>query len=315
MTAAGASAGGSAGASAQAAPDASGIYDLGYQRYHGPRLGRRHAVRTLYRDALRASFGLGRPGRAKVVPFALAGLTAIPAIVTLGVVALANRFGAGGAVDQLSPIRFATYYTFVGQLLFLFCAAQGPELLGRDQRHSVLTLYFSRSIRRADYALAKLAALASALLLVQLFPQVILFVGRALAAADPLAAAARDAGLLPAVVAQACLAAAVLTTVALAIAGYTPRRSYATAAIIAAYVIPPIVAELVEHAAGGDIARYLAMASVPDLLEAANAWFFGSAPPDGSIGQLPGAFVVAFGVTVVLAAAALLVRRYRRIDA
>ena len=42
-------------------------------------------------------------------------------------------------------------------LVLLFCAAQAPELLGRDQRFGVLPLYFSRALARLDYALAKVA--------------------------------------------------------------------------------------------------------------------------------------------------------------
>ena len=41
----------------------------------------------------------------------------------------------------------------------LFCAAQAPELFGRDQRHGVLPLYFSRVLTRIDYALARAGGL------------------------------------------------------------------------------------------------------------------------------------------------------------
>ena len=36
------------------------IHDIGYQRYSGQRLGRRHIVGALYLHGLRAAFGLGR---------------------------------------------------------------------------------------------------------------------------------------------------------------------------------------------------------------------------------------------------------------
>ena len=48
----------------------------------------------------------------------------------------------------------------------LFCAAQAPELFGRDQRYGVLPLYFSRALTRTDYALAKVGGLMAALFLV-----------------------------------------------------------------------------------------------------------------------------------------------------
>ncbi len=67
----------------------------------------------------------------------------------------------------------------------LFCAAQAPELFGRDQRYGVLPLYFSRVLTRPDYALAKVLGLIVALLAVDLAPYLILFVGRVFVAPDP----------------------------------------------------------------------------------------------------------------------------------
>ena len=55
------------------------IYDIGYRGYDGPRLGRRHAFATLFVGGLRATFGLGRSGRAKIVPAFCLALPAITA--------------------------------------------------------------------------------------------------------------------------------------------------------------------------------------------------------------------------------------------
>ena len=59
------------------------IYDLGYQGYDGPRLGRRAAFWTLFWASLRACFGLGRSGRAKVAPWGLTAIVIIPAAIAL----------------------------------------------------------------------------------------------------------------------------------------------------------------------------------------------------------------------------------------
>ena len=46
------------------------IYDLGYRRYDGPRLGRRHALwARCTSTACGSTFGIGRGGRAKIAPF------------------------------------------------------------------------------------------------------------------------------------------------------------------------------------------------------------------------------------------------------
>ena len=78
-----------------------------------------------------------------------------------------------------------TYHGLTVTLMMLFCAAQAPEIFGRDQRYGVLPLYFSRAITRTDYVLAKVAGLIVALLIVDLVPQMILFVGRVLVAVGP----------------------------------------------------------------------------------------------------------------------------------
>ena len=50
------------------------IHDIGYQRYTGPRLGRRHIVGALYVHGLRAAFGLGRSAKAKIFPWLIVGV-------------------------------------------------------------------------------------------------------------------------------------------------------------------------------------------------------------------------------------------------
>ena len=63
-------------------------------------------------------------------------------------------------------------------LLALFCAAQAPELVSRDQHNRVLPLYFSRALRQHDYAAAKLLAMWTAVFLLVLTPLLIILAGR-----------------------------------------------------------------------------------------------------------------------------------------
>jgi ABC-2 type transport system permease protein len=298
------------------ASDARGsIYDLGYRHYDGPRLGRRHAVAALFRDSFRASFGLGRSGRAKIAPFGLAGLALLPAIVAVGVVGLANQLGTGPQAEAISPVRYATYYGLIAELLFLFAAAQGPELLGRDLRHHVLSLLFSRALRRVDYVAAKVGALVAALLVVQLVPQLVIFLGRVLSSNDMVDAARTDLASLPAVVGQAALVAILLGSTALAIASFSGRRSYATAAIIVAFIVPPLVSGLLRNLADSpDSGRIVSLLSPPDLLEATNRWLF--ALDDGTrvLGE-GGPLPAAAALVISALAVAVLVRRYDGIAA
>src|SRR4029077_9384545 len=182
------------------------IFDLGYQSYTGPRLGRRSAVRALFSQTLRSCFGIGRGGRAKIAPFTLAGLAILPAVLAVGFAALAAQAGPGGdAIEQASPIRYDSYHGLVSVLVMLFCAAQAPELFGRDQRYGVLPLYFSRVLTRTDYALAKVGGLMAAVFLVEVSPYLVLFVGRVLVAADPITGLSNEISQVPLFVLQAIL--------------------------------------------------------------------------------------------------------------
>jgi ABC-2 type transport system permease protein len=290
------------------------IFDLGYQAYTGPRLGRRSAVRALFFQTIRACFGIGRGGRAKIAPFVLAGLAVLPAVLAVGIAALAAQAG-GGAIGDVSPIRYETYHGLVGILIMLFCAAQAPELFGRDQRYGVLPLYFSRVLTRPDYALAKVFGLMLALLAVDLAPYIILFAGRVFVAADPVTGLSDEIGAVPKFLVQGLLVAGLLGGLAALIAAWTPRRAYATATIIAVFIIPPIIVGLIANLTNQDLARALVLFSPGDVLDGTNAFLFGSIPDSPVVAQvdLPGWTYVAAAVVGIVASIGLTLRRYLRI--
>ena len=219
-------------------------------------------------------------------------------------------------IEEANPIRYSSYHEIVGTLVLLFTAAQAPELLGRDQRSGVLPLYFSRALERIDYALAKAAGLGASLLVLILFPQVILFVGRVLAAPDPLAGLTAEAPNLPPVFAQALLTAGLFGGLATAISAYTPRRAYATAAIIGGVLIPSIIALVVGRAAPGDFGRALLLLSPSDVLDGTNAFLFDvfSANPAIVVARLEGLWYVAAGLIGIAVSLGLTIRRYQRIS-
>jgi ABC-2 type transport system permease protein len=296
------------------------IYDLGYRGYDGPRLGRRSAVRALFAHAIRTCFGIGRGGRAKIPPFVLAGLAILPAVIAVGFAALAAQAGPGGeAIEQASPIRYESYYGLVGVLVMLFCAGQAPELFGRDQRYGVLPLYFSRVLTRSDYALAKVFGLIAVVAGVVLAPYVVLFVGRVFVAPDPITGLRGEIDAVPRFVAQALLVAGLLGGIASLISSWTPRRAYAIAAIIAAFIIPPIIVAILGSGGVGtntDIARIAVLLSPGDILVGTNAAIFGSIPDSPTVAALdmPGWSFVLAAIIGAVGSIALTVRRYRRIS-
>ena len=293
------------------------IYDLGYQGYEGPRLGRRSSALALFWHSVRSSFGIGRGGRAKIAPIVLAGLAILPAVLAVGIAALAAQAGRFVALAETSPIRYETYHGLATALIMLFCAAQAPELFGRDQRYGVLPLYFSRALTRIDYALAKTGGLIAVLFVVDVAPQVILFAGRVLVAPDPVTGITAEAGAVPRFLLQGILVAGLFGGIASLIAAWTPRRAYATATIIAVLIIPPIVVGLVANLTSQDLARFLVVVSPADILDGTNAAIFGSVPDSPTVAALglPGWIYLAAAAVGIIGSIALTIRRYLRIAA
>lgn len=288
-------------------PEAAGsIYDLGYRHYEGARLGRRHAVTAVYFQSLRAAFGLGRRPAAKIVPIALTLLATLPAVVQLGI--------AAASTGEVEVLKLEDYYVYIQILLALFGAAIAPELVGRDQRNRTLSLYFSRALERSDYALAKLAALTTAMLMLTLGPEMILFVGNTFTGDDALAYVQDNWGQVPGIVASALFVSAVMSSVGMAIAAQTPRRAYATGGVIAFFVVSSLVGDVVASTAG----RYGILISPFDSLRGATLWIFNAAPnQDESLAHydLPGALYVAVLAGMAAVATTILLRRFARLAA
>lgn len=289
------------------------IYDLGYRRYDGPRLGRRHAVAALFVHSLRAAFGLGRSGRSKIAPLALGGLIALPAVVSVGFGAL-----AGGAAAEFNPITLEGYLPFAQTLLVFFVAAQAPELLVRDQRHRVLTLYFSRALERTDYVLAKYLSLLAAVGLVLALPQVVLLLGLLFATSSLTDGLATVVPLVWPVVGRTVAVSALFAGIGLAASAFTVRRPFAAGAIIAAFlVLSGVVTVLVNRVGLDGPLALVALADPFALMDGVSALLFGVDPNMPAIlrSGLPVWLFAAAAAAVSVAALGLLLLRYRRIAA
>ncbi len=177
------------------------IYDLGYQSYTGPRLGRaERGPGAVQPDSIRACFGIGRGGRAKIAPFTLGA----PSPSCRRSWPSASRRSPPRPVRRPAPSgtprRSATrhYQRLVGIFIMLFCAAQAPELFGRDQRYGVLPLYFSRVLDPARLRAGQgPRADRSSLFAVAVPPYLILFVGRVFVAPDPATGLADEIAAVP----------------------------------------------------------------------------------------------------------------------
>lgn len=294
----------------QAEHRAGNIYDLGYRHYDGLRLGRRAAVLSLYLYTLRGAFGLGRRTAAKIMPVAITIIAFVPAVVQLGFAALVP----GGDIEIIRP---ENYFGFVQVPVALFCAAVAPEICGRDMRQRTLSLYFSRALSRTDYALAKLAAFATAIAFLTLVPQVVLVLGNGLAS-DSLVDFVRDSWEdFPLTIAAGAALAVTAAAVSLAIASQSPRRSYATVAVVAWFLLTLPIAGILVFGIGG-IGKFAVFLSPFDFMYGAVSWIFNVDVGTDSTQDEAGFDLWTYGVALAVYTAAgifFTLRRFARIAA
>jgi ABC-2 type transport system permease protein len=290
-------------------PPGSVIHDLGYRPYTGPRLGEREIARSLYLTGLGNALGLGRSGRSKVVPFGLLALNLLPSVIMIGVMVVV------GLTEP--PVSYAGYTGVTQMLGAVFVAAQAPILFSRDLRHGSIVLYLSRPLHASSYALARWAALATAMIIFLLAPVLLLYVGALLAGAD-FSEQSKDAALAAVAV---CILATVLASIAGLISAWSTRRGFAVVATIAVLLFLDGVVSAIQGIALGErhplVGEFAGLVSpyrlYRGLVEARLDVEASAITPPTSAGM-----EVAYAAVLLLMAmggAALLVLRYRRVAA
>jgi ABC-2 type transport system permease protein len=220
------------------------IYDRGYRRYQGARLGRLQIVLALFWHSLRSSFGIGRGAKAKILPVIAFVAMCLPAAVNAVAVA------RGGP-----PVVFYGTYTFPLRVvaMTIFVAVQAPELVSRDLRSHVLPLYFSRPLRRGDYPAAKYAAFTVACLLMIEIPLLLLYLGN-IVSANGGSAVWLQTRLLAGGLGVGALWAVLLAAIGLALACLSAKRAYATGAVAIFFFLTWTLAQIIYSVAGHPVA-------------------------------------------------------------
>lgn len=278
------------------------IHDIGYQRYEGVRLGRRYATRSLWSYSLRAAYGLGRSAMAKILPVGLFTVACMAAVVLVVV---------NNALDQrvLSYVGLVSTFSYAATV---FVAIVGPELVSRDLRNNLLALYFSRPIERSDYALAKLAALVTAVFALFAVPLLIMLLGMAFNTTGGIRGVFDELGLFLAGLAAAAIHAVVFAAIALPLASLTGRRMFGTGLIIGVFLILAPVSGTLRSLDDGTLGRLSGLLDPVSVVNGIDRWLFDEGLFDiGSYGPAYGLFAIA----VVLLGTAGLLRRYRRVQA
>lgn len=279
------------------------IYEQGYRKHDGQRLGVAASIRSLaIHSALRA-LGLRRTFWAKLLPIAAVVIAYLPAAVFVGIAALIPE-EITNEVDAIPT--YHEYYGFISAAIILFVALVGPEVLCTDRRHGMLGLYLASPLTRETYLASKVLGLLPVLGLVTLGPPLLLLVGRTLVDAGP-----DNVGgflvLLLRALGGAIAVTAVYVAVALAAASLTDRRAIASAGfILSLFVSGTITSTLVESLDTSELLYLLNLTVVPfELVQR----IYGV---EGNLDASTVA-VVAANLAWVLGGAALVLWRYRRL--
>ena len=193
---------------------------------------------------------------------------------------IGQAISSGESVGEL--FTYDNYFDQWFLFVLIFCIAQAPELVCRDQRYSVLPLYFTRSLHRVDYVLAKLGALATAFFIVLMTAD-----GRALHRRR-----ADEEGRHPGHRRRVAQGPARLSGLpadrrrawrpsSLAICSFSPRRAYAAIGLLAYVLIYEAVASIiwgVGREAGWEWADKPQLFAPLTSLMGATYWFFGKTP-------------------------------------
>jgi len=277
------------------------IYDLGYKHYEGKRLGRTHAIKALIIYSMKRGLGIKKKWTAKLIPIGLYVTAFVPAFIVAGIKAFVPTDDFVYSYHDLND--------FISLTLLIYAAALGPEMLSDDRRENVLSLYFSRSLTRLDYLLAKVAAMGILLGTIAFGPPLLLFLANVLLADNPISYFFNHVEDIGRILAYGVLVSAYLGSISLAIAAFTNRKGVAGAIFIGGLLMVTGIANALFDALDAAVGDYIILFDPFDLIIALSAWVWGE-PTNMRIADLPG-YWYGFAVLVTIAlAGTLMYRRY-----
>ena len=314
------------------------VFDLGYQRYTGPRQGRNRARWALFVNGVRTLLGIGRGGKAKILPllFFISAMT--PAVVFVVLLAFIGDLVEAAEAGDFIPGP-ADYYGIVAVVLVLFGAIMAPELLGPDRRDNVLPLYLVRPLTTLDYLGMRLAALAVIVLVLVYSGQALLMAGLMLTAEAPLDYLRDNWEDIPRILLMGAVITLFISLATLAVSTFTTRRAIAAAIIIGGYILLNGVSDgltfaenCIDQQAGfgdevfiqeedcdfliGDYAPYVGLLHFGGVTDNVNAMVFDVEPQSPSslaVSELPDWVPIGAYLFWTALPAAALWHRYRRL--
>jgi ABC-2 type transport system permease protein len=290
------------------------VFDIGYQRYSGRREGRSRGRKAVYKDGLRNALGLGRGGRAKILPwFFMAVLTFIALVMAL-VAGAAERLAGAGATERLNLPTHGDYYGIASIIMFVFAAVVAPELLCRDRREGVINLYLVRPMTGSDYIASRWAAFLTVMTVAAWFPQIILFLGLSMGDPKPLDYLAKHWLDIPRFLAAGLALALFATTLAMLTASFTSRRAYASVFLVGLFVITAPFTIGLAMEIGGTWGQWISMFNLTNIPVHVNDVIFGEPSEitkEAPARTLGSTMLVAWWVAWVVIPGTVLWSRYR----
>ena len=285
------------------------VYDIGYQRYHGPREGRSRARKGIWINGLRTSLGLGRGWTSKILPALLIIAMVTPALVFTLIASFAGP-------DSEAVSGHADYFEIAARILLLFSAIIAPELLTTDRRNGVINLYLVRPLSLNDYIIGRWLAFFSITLIIVYLPHVILFLGLSLSAPDVWDYLQNNWLNIPRFIASGLIVAVFTTTIPLAVAAFTTRRAYAAAFVIGLFIVSTATGNALVEEIGGASAKWYALIDITSVPIFINDMIFNKADSSELIGELkrlPAMVVYAWYLVLTVGPASLLWWRYQNL--
>jgi ABC-2 type transport system permease protein len=291
------------------------VFDIGYQRYTGSREGRGRAWRGVFRDGVRIALGLGRGGRAKVLPWLFIGvLSAIGTVMAL-IAGAANLMQGDGTAERMNLPTHADLYGIASIVLYVFGALVAPELLCRDRREGVLQLYLVRPLTGGDYVAARWAAFLIVMIAAAWLPQIILFLGLSMGARDPGAYLQAHWLDVPRFLLAGVAMASFITSLAMLTASFTTRRAYAAIFLVGLFVVSaPFTIGLAEEL-DGLAGQWISMFTLTNIPVHVNDIIFGQSSgvtEEAPARKLPAAIRIGWYLGWTIVPSVLLWWRYRR---
>ena len=292
------------------------VFDIGYRNYTGVREGRGRSRLAVFKDGIRAALGFGRGGRAKVLPWFFIGVLAFIAVIMTLIAGAVERIGGPGAAAQSNLPSHVDFYGIASIVLFVFAALVGPELLCRDRREGVISLYLVRPLTGSDYILSRWASFLAVMVGAAWLPQIILLLG--LAAGDPKPGEYLQRHWLdvPKFLLAGLAMSAYATTLALLTASFTTRRAYASVFLVGLFVITTPFTTGVAQEMGGTAGQWVSMFNLTNIPVHVNDVIFGEVSDlteDAPARGLGGATLVGWYLAWTLVPGAMLWWRYRRL--